>query len=227
MSTFKPKELKKGGKPEQKAGACDMVLQENKAFLKDFFSREVSQPIPWGSRIARLGVPHEKSVASAGLETYGPSSKMCNRVVTFGTATDYLLETETGGRIVVPARFLNARGNVHQQLFKVGDVIFTDAGSQEKRVNIGMKTCAEAVGVRRWHEVRAWIPAEKVDRAIKEGRLTIPGREELMAEYTALQREAAERTREATEEAMAEIERMKGMKAAEGGAEDEEIGSWY
>ena len=75
--------------------------------------------------------------------------------------------------------------------------------------------------------MRAWIPAEKVDRAIKEGRLTIPGREELMEEYTALQREAAERTRKATEEAMAEIERLKGMKAAEGGAEDEEIGSWY
>ena len=226
MSAFKPKELKKGGKPEQKVGTCDIVLEENKAFLKQLFAGEAAAPL-MGSRVVRLGVAHEKSVASAGIESYG-GSRMTNTVVEFGTATDYLLETHTGGRIVVPARFLNAKGNVHQQLFKVGDVIFTESGSQEKRVNIGRKSCAEAVGVRRWHEVCAWIPAEKVDRAIKEGRIIVPEKDELLLAYTASAREAAEKVQKAHEESMAEIERMKAEKA--GGAEaeaEDEIGSWY
>jgi len=220
------KELKKGGKPAQVKGACDVALDENKEWLRQLFSAEGVQVE--GVRVKTLGVEHEQRVASAGLKGFG-GSRVVNSFVSFGTDTDFILETTGGGTVVVPQRFLNARGGVHQNLFKVGDVVITTGGTCEKKVNIGSRTGQMAVGARGWREVCAWIPAEKVERALKEGRLA-PLEEasaaptEAMVAELAAQKAAAAAAAEAEAAALKALEAKKAAAAAEG---DEDLGSWY
>jgi hypothetical protein len=219
------KELKKGGKPAQVKGMCDVVLDENKEFLRAFFAGEVSAPAV-GMRIKSLGAEHEKRTASAGIVSYGRG--MCNTTMTFGTDTDFILTTEDGGDdVVVPKRFLNHRGEVHQSMFKVGDVIITTVNGCEKSVNIGMRNGAMVTKGRGWHEVKCWIPAEKVARAIKEGRLQLLEKQEEMAKTAEML--AAEAARQATLDAqhLAEVAALRAMDAAGGGGGDEELGTWY
>ncbi len=219
------KELKKGGKPAQVKGMCDVVLDENKDFLRAFFAGEVSAPAV-GMRIKSLGAEHEKRTASAGIVSYGRG--MCNTTMTFGTDTDFILTTEDGGDdVVVPKRFLNHRGEVHQSMFKVGDVIITTVNGCEKSVNIGMRNGAMVTKGRGWHEVKCWIPAEKVARAIKEGRLQLLEKQEEMAKTAEML--AAEAARQATLDAqhLAEVAALRAMDAAGGGGGDEELGTWY
>ena len=167
-----PKELKKGGKPAQVKGACDLALEENKEFVKTFFSAEGAEPI-YGYRVASTeGIEPERCTAKAGTQGYNGSC-IVNTYMSFGTATDVSIPVEGGSSVIVPERFLKQKGNcVHPQLFKAGDVVLCKAGRVEKHVDVGFMT---AVGVRSWSEVGAWIPAEKVERAIKEGRLKIWG----------------------------------------------------
>jgi hypothetical protein len=185
-----------------------------------------------------MGVEHEKRQASAGLRGGRGGGTFQGVSVSFGTDTDYVLETTDGGQVVVPKRFLNHRGDVHQNLFKVGDVVLTSVGSCEKHVNIGSRLGQMAVGGRGWHEVRAWIPAEKVARAIKEGRLRDPALQaDCLVSHDA--RATAEAAGQVAAAAAAEAERaalraMDAAKAAAGGggaasgAEDEEdLGTWY
>ena len=229
------KELKKGGKPAQVKGACDIALDENKEFLRAFFAGEVPAVPAVGMRIKTLGAEHEQRTASAGIRGgKGMGSGITNVSMTFGTDTDFILTTEDGGDdVVVPKRFLNHRGDVHQNLFKVGDVILTTVGSCEKKVNIGLWSGALAVKGRGWHEVVAWIPADKVARAIKEGRLRpLEAKSEgLLIDEKRVAEEAA--TKAALEaKHMAEVAAMKAMDAAAGGgggggAADEELGTWY
>lgn len=219
------KELKKGGKPAQVKGMCDVVLDANKEFLRAFFAGEASAPAV-GMRIKSLGAEHEKRTASAGIVSYGRG--MCNTTMTFGTDTDFILTTEDGGDdVVVPKRFLNHRGEVHQSMFKVGDVIITTVNGCEKSVNIGMRNGAMVTKGRGWHEVKCWIPAEKVARAIKEGRLQLLEKQEEMAKTAEML--AAEAARQATLDAqhLAEVAALRAMDAAGGGGGDEELGTWY
>ena len=227
-----PKELKKGGKPAQVKGACDIALDENKEFLRAFFAGEAPAEVPMGMRIKKLGAEHEKRTASAGLRGgKGMGSGITNVSVSFGTDTDFILETEDGGDdVVVPKRFLNHRGEVHQNLFKVGDVILTTLGSCEKKVNIGLWSGALVVKGRGWHEVSAWIPADKVARAIKEGRLRpLEAKSEgLLQDEKRLAAEAAQKAKlDAQHEA--EVAVMKAMDAAGGGGAvgEEDVGTWY
>ena len=85
------KELKKGGKPAQVKGACDVALDENKEWLRQLFSSEPTHQVE-GVRVKTLGVEHEQRVASAGLKGFG-GSRLVNSFVTFGTDTDFILET--------------------------------------------------------------------------------------------------------------------------------------
>ena len=224
------KELKKGGKPAQVKGVCDVVLDENKEFLRTFFSGEAPAAPAMGMRIKSLGAEHEKRTASAGIVSYGRG--MCNTTMTFGTDTDFILTTEDGGDdVVVPKRFLNHRGEVHQSMFKVGDVIITAVNGCEKSVNIGMRNGAMVTKGRGWHEVVAWIPAEKAARAVKEGRLRLLEKQEEVAKTAEML--AAEAARQATLDAqhLAEVAALKAMDAAAGGGggggADEELGTWY
>ena len=234
------KELKKGGKPAQVKGACDVALDENKEFLRAFFSGEPAE-VAVGLVVKTMGVEHEKRQASAGLRSGRGCGTFQGVSVSFGTDTDYVLETADGGLVVVPQRFLNHRGDVHQNLFKVGDVILTAVGSCEKHVNIGSRLGQMAVGGRGWHEVRAWIPAEKVARAIKEGRLRDPSlKADCLVDHEA--RAAAEAAGQAAAEAAAQAERAAlramdakaaagggggGSAAASGEADEEDLGTWY
>jgi hypothetical protein len=222
MTSFKPKELRKGGKPAQVKGAYEIALEENKTFLKTLFSGAAAPLIV--TRIKAVGIAPEKSQASAGLATYG-GSRMTNTVVQFGTAVDYLLETETGCIVLVPSRFLNNKGSIHQDLFKVGDAIVTTGGSCTKEVNIGLRSGRMAVGERRWLEVAAWVPAEKLERALKEKRVCLHNPEEAMQTATAAMREAEERVAAARAADLAEMARL-SAEAAAGGC-DPEIGNWY
>jgi len=223
------KELKKGGKPAQVKGACDVALDENKEFLRAFFSAEAPQAM-LGLVVKSFGAEHEKRQASAGLKGYG-GSRLVNVSVCFGTDTDYILETTDGAHVVVPKRFLNNRGDVHQSLFKVGDVILTTTGSCEKKVNIGSWTGELAVGGRGWLEVAAWIPADKVARAVKEGRLRpLDERPEgLVSEEKRLAMEAEQRAKaEALHAAeVAALKALEASKAAAGGKDEEDLGTWY
>lgn len=224
----KVRELKKGGKPAQVKGACDLVLEQNKEFLKAFFSGEAPAEPLMACRAKTFGVEPEKSVASAGLQGYG-GSRVVNVSVTFGTAVDYLIQTESGGLIVVPPRFLNQKGSgIHPQLFKVGDVILTQSGSCEKTVNIGAWDGEMAVGVRGWAEVSGWIPADKVDRAIKEKRLVIHDHAKAVFEAEALKRKADEAVAAAAAATMAGVAALRAAAAAAGGGSSEdEVGNWY
>jgi hypothetical protein len=225
------KELKKGGKPAQVKGACDIALDENKEFLRTFFAGEAPAVPALGMRIKTLGAEHEERTASAGIIGYG-GTRMTNTSMTFGTDTDFILTTEDGADdVVVPKRFLNHRGGVHQNLFKVGDVIFTTVNSCEKSVNIGKRGLLTKG--RGWHEVVAWIPADKVARALKEGRLRpLEDKPEGLVSHE--QRMAEEAAQQAALDAkhLAEVAAMKAMDAAAGGgggggAADEELGTWY
>lgn len=219
------KELKKGGKPAQVKGACDVAQDANKEFLRAFFSAEAPQAL-MGQIVKTMGVEHEKRSASAGIIAYG-GTRMTNTSMTFGTDTDFILETTEGAEVVVPQRFLNHRGGVHQNLFKVGDVIITTVNGCEKSVNIGMRNGAMVTKGRGWHEVKCWIPAEKVARAIKEGRLQLLEKQEEMAKTAEML--AAEAARQATLDAqhLAEVAALRAMDAAGGGGGDEELGTWY
>jgi hypothetical protein len=220
------KELKKGGKPAQVKGVCDVVLDENKDFLRTFFAGEAPAAPTVAMRVKSLGAEHEKRTASAGIVSYGRG--MSNTTMTFGTDTDFILTTEDGGDdVVVPKRFLNHRGEVHQSMFKVGDVIITVVNGCEKSVNIGMRNGAMVTKGRGWHEVKAWIPADKVARAVKEGRLRLLEKQEEMAKTAEML--AAEAAQKAAVDAIyaAEVAAMKAMDAAGGGGGDEELGSWY
>lgn len=165
---MKVKELKKGGKPAQVLGRHAVALEENKTLLAGLDSASPLQ----GFRLLEVGVAPEKSVASAGIASYGGTA-MTNKFVHFGTATDFLCRVEGCDQpIVVPERFLNQKGNaIHPELFKVGDVIFLDYGSAEKKVDVGSWNGEAAVGLRTWSEVAGWMPANKVDRAAKEGKV--------------------------------------------------------
>ena len=220
---FHPKVLQKGGKPAQVVSPIKLVTDENKAFLKALFAGEVA-PV-YGARITRMAIPHVVGQASAGIKSYGRG--MTNFTMTFGTDTDYILETELGGETVVPKRFLNQRGEVHQDFFKAGDVVITRVEGLIKLANIGTRTGELCKGGRSWHEVHAWIPADKVERAIKEGRLTLS--------ITALkEREAEEAAKAAVEAAasaklIAEIAADAEKRAAGGGGfecDGESLGTW-
>ena len=218
------KELKKGGKPAQVKGACDVALDENKEWLRQLFSTEGLQVE--GVRVKTLGVEHEQRVASAGLKGFG-GSRLVNTFVSFGTDTDFILETTGGGVVVVPQRFLNARGGVHQNLFKVGDVVITSGGTCEKKVNIGSRSGQMAVGARGWREVCAWIPAEKVERALKEGRLApLEEGQSGSAQQAAMDAHEAEHRAKAAAAAEKALEAKKTAAAAAGG-DEEDLGSWY
>jgi hypothetical protein len=225
------KELKKGGKPAQVKGTCDVVMDENKAFLKALFSGEPAEAL-LGLVVKTLGVEHEKRQASAGITAYG-GTRMTNLSMTFGTDTDYILETADGGEVVVPKRFLNHRGEVHQSMFKVGDVIITTTNGCEKTVNIGLRNGAMMTKGRGWHEVKAWIPADKVARAVKEGRLrSLEEKPEGLVNED--KRLAAEAAQKANADAIyaAEVAALKAMDAAAGGGgggggAEEDLGSWY
>ena len=168
---MKAKELKKGGKPAQVQGRHAVALEENKSLIADLFAGEATVK---GFRLLEVGVVPEKSVASAGIASYGGTA-MTNKFVHFGTATDFLCRVEGCAQpVVVPERFLNQKGNaIHPELFKVGDVIFLDYGSAEKKVDVGSWNGEAAVGVRTWSEVSGWMPANKVERAVKEGKMAI------------------------------------------------------
>ena len=150
--------------------------------------------------------------------------------MTFGTDTDKIIETELGGETVVPQRFLSQRGDVHPDAFGLGDVVITRVNGNVKVVNVGTWTGEQAVRGRGWHEVYAWIPAEKVERAIKEGRLILSIVEKREREAAAAAKEsaaAAEAAKMAAAEA-AEIEKRKAQTAGGGGetVDGEELGSW-
>jgi nucleoid-associated protein YgaU len=218
--------LKKGGKPAQVVSPIKAVQEENKAFLKSLFAGEVA-PI-YGARITRMAIPHVEGQASAGIKSYGRG--MTNFTMSFGTATDYILETELGGETVVPKRFLNQRGDVHQELFKVGDVVITRVDGQIKLVNIGLRGGELCKGGRSWHEVYAWIPAEKVERAIKEGRLilSVEARRETEAAQAAAEAAAKEASAKLSAEMAAEAAKRAAEAAAGGGFEcdGESLGTW-
>jgi len=226
-----PKELKKGGKPAQVKGACDVALDDNKEFLRGFFAGEPTQAV--GLMVKTMGVEHEKRQASAGLKGGRGGGTFQGVSMSFGTDTDYILETTDGGQVVVPQRFLNHRGDVHQNLFTVGAVILTTMGSCEKSVNIGLRNGAMLTKGRGWQEVTAWIPADKVPRAIKEGRLRDPAlKADCLVDHEA--RAAAEAAEQAAVAAAAEAERaamraMDGTAAAKaaGGSDEEDLGTWY
>jgi hypothetical protein len=222
------KELKKGGKPAQVKGACDVAQDANKEFLRAFFSAEAPQAL-MGQIVKTMGVEHEKRSASAGIIAYG-GTRMTNTSMTFGTDTDFILETTEGAEVVVPQRFLNHRGGVHQNLFKVGDVIITTVNGCEKSVNIGVHGLLTKG--RGWHEVAAWIPADKVARAVKEGRLLpLEAKPEGLVQHE--QRAAEEAARQATLDAQhaAEVAALKKLDAAKaaagGGGDEEDLGTWY
>jgi len=219
-SKLRTKEKTKGGKPAQVKGAPEIALEENKAFLKTLFSGECA-PLT-GQRIVAVGIEPEKSIASAGVSSYN-GTRVTNTVVHFGTAVDYLIQTEGGRVLVVPQRFLNSRGNIHQDLFKVGDIVFSRSDSCTKEVNIGAWSGQNAVGVRRWWEVYAWLPADKIARAVKEGRVEIPDEGKEMEEATRAQREAEAKVAAAKAAAEAETQALRA--AAPKG--DTEIGNWF
>lgn len=223
------KELKKGGKPAQVKGACDVALDENKEFLKTFFSGEPAEAVI-GVVVKAMGVEQEKRTASAGITSYG-GTRVTNFSMTFGTDTDFILETADGREVVVPKRFLNNRGGVHQNLFKVGDVILTTMNGCEKSVNIGLRNGAMMTQGRGWQEVKAWIPADKVARAIKEGRLCPMDErpEGLVREERRLALEAEQKTKaEALHAAeVAALRALEAKKAAAGGGDEEDVGTWY
>lgn len=223
---FQPKQLLKGGKPVQGVNQVKVVSDENKAWLKKLFAGELEPVV--GARVTAMSMAHVKSQASAGLSG-GRGGGIVNVSMSYGTDTDYILETDIGGETVVPKRFLNQRGDVHQELFKAGDVVITVVGSAEKTVNIGSRTGAMAVGGRGFHEVCAWIPADKVERALKEGRLTMAAavRAEVLAKQAAAEAAAAAAAAALQAKTAAEV----ATRAAEAVAtaelvDGEELGSW-
>ena len=227
---FQPKELKKGGKPAQVVAPIKLVQEENKAFLKALFAGEI--PAVHGAHVTSLQMAHEKCQASAGIRGGGRGGGIVNFSMTFGTDTDKIIETELGGETVVPQRFLSQRGDVHPDAFGLGDVVITRVNGNVKVVNVGTWTGEQAVRGRGWHEVYAWIPAEKVERAIKEGRLILSIVEKREREAAAAAKEsaaAAEAAKMAAAEA-AEIEKRKAQAQAAGGGgetvDGEELGSW-
>jgi len=227
MSSSKPiarnKEKTKGGKPAQVKGVSEIALEENKAFLKTLFTTEAA-PLD-GQRIIAVGVEPEKSVASAGVSSYN-GTRVTNTVVNFGTSVDYLVETEGGRLLVVPQRFLSSRGNIHQDLFKVGDVVLSRPASCTKEVNIGLWSGQNAVGVRHWWEVYAWIPADKVSRAVKEGRVTVVdvAGEAAAVAAKAAETEAAAKAAQAAKEA-ADAAMVAALRAKK--TEGEDYGEWF
>ena len=220
------KQLLKGGKPMQGASPVKAALEENKTWLRKLFAGEMEPVV--GARVKAVSMAHVKSQASAGLSGGGRGYGIVNVSMTYGTDTDFIIETDIGGETVVPKRFLNQRGDVHQELFKVGDVVITTVGSSEKTVNIGSRTGAMAVGGRGFHEVCAWIPAEKVERALKEGRLTMAS--DLRNEVLAKQAAAAEAAAAAAAELMAKTTAEVMARAAEAATgelvDGEDLGSW-
>jgi hypothetical protein len=221
---FQPKQLLKGGKPMQGASPVKAALDENKAWLKKLFAGDMEPVV--GARVTAMSMAHVKSQASAGLRGGRGGSGIVNVSMTYGTDTDYILETDIGGETVVPKRFLNQRGDVHQELFKTGDVVITLVGSCEKTVNIGSRTGAMAVGGRGFHEVCAWIPADKVERALKEGRLTmaVALRAEVLAKQASTEAAAAAAAAELQAKTAAEVA-TRAATAAEL-VDGEELGSW-
>jgi hypothetical protein len=223
MASQKNKQLLKGGKPVQGVNQMKVIVDENKAWLKKLFAGEVEPVV--GARVTAMSMAHVKSQASAGLRGGGRGGGIVNISMTYGTDTDYIIETDIGGETVVPRRFLNQRGDVHQDLFKAGDVVITTVGSCEKTVNIGSWSGAMAVGGRGFHEVCAWIPADKVERALKEGRLTMAAaiREEVLGKQAAAEAAAAAGAAELMAKTKAEAE----ARAAETFIVDgEDLGSW-
>lgn len=223
---FQPKELKKGGKPAQVVAPIKLVQEENKAFLRALFAGEI--PAVYGAHVTSLEMAHEKSQASAGIKGGRGGCGIVNFSMTFGTDTDKIIQTELGGETVVPQRFLSQRGDVHQDVFGLGDVVITRVSGNVKVVNVGTWTGEQAVRGRGWHEVYAWIPAEKVERAIKEGRLilsVVEKREREAAEAAKAAADAAQAAK-ATAEALADIERRKAVGGGGETVDGEELGSW-
>jgi hypothetical protein len=222
---FHPKQLLKGGKPAQGASPVKAALDENKAWLRNLFSSE-SEPVV-GARVTSMSMVHAKSQASAGLSGGGRGYGIVNVSMSYGTDTDHIIETDIGGETVVPKRFLNQRGDIHQELFKVGDVVITTVGSCEKTVNIGSRTGAMAVGGRGFHEVCAWIPADKVERALKEGRLIMASalRSEVLAKQAAAAAAAAAVQVELMAKLTAEVAERAAVTASEL-VDGEDLGSW-
>ncbi len=172
MASFKVKELKKGGKPAQVPARHMVLIEENKAFLKDLFSKEPAGLV--GFRLTEVNVEPEKSIASAGNIRYG-GSRVVNSYVSFGTSTDFLCRVQgvqQESPVVIPERFLNQKKTgIHPELFKVGDILFLESHSSVKNVNIGKSGMIE--GVRVSSQVCGWLPAEKEARAVKEGRVIV------------------------------------------------------
>ena len=94
-----------------------------------------------------------------------------------------------------------------------------------------MATCTRvqcACG-RGWHEVYAWIPAEKVARALKEGRITLIADDlkKRQEEAAALAAKEAAVQAKLTAEILAGVEQRKAEAEAKNELVDgEELGSW-
>jgi hypothetical protein len=226
MSTsFKPKQLAKGGKPIQAPCPMKAVIEENKAFLKDLFTGDAAPIV--GARVVSMHMAHQKRTASAALMRAGVKSTVLQ--ASFGTDTDYIIETDAGGETVVPQRFLTQRSEVHPDLFKEGDVVITRVNGCTKNVNFGLWSGELTACGRGWHEVYAWIPAEKVARALKEGRITLVADDlkKRQEEAAALAAKEAAVQAKLTAEILAGVEQRKAEAEAKNELVDgEELGSW-
>ena len=88
---MKTKELKKGGKPPQVLGRHAVALEENKTLLAGLDSASPLQ----GFRLLEVGVAPEKSVASAGIASYGGTA-----MVTLGLALGILMSIARSKQLV-------------------------------------------------------------------------------------------------------------------------------